>query len=67
MHLLQSCCSDPGDDLMRKGVKGTCNGHSMDFEVVSSCEIKKGKGWISKDTMIVEACEEEVVVTKQES
>jgi len=35
--------------------KGTCNGHSMAFNVVSS----KGKEWISRSTLIVEAGEEE--------
>jgi predicted amidohydrolase len=39
--------------------KGTCNGHSMAFDVVSYREIIKGKEWISRNTLIVEAGKEE--------
>jgi len=39
--------------------KGTCNGHSMAFDVVPFHEIIKGKEWISRNTLIVDAGEEE--------
>ena len=39
--------------------KGTCNGHSMAFDVVSFREILKVKKWTSRNMLIVEAGEEE--------
>ena len=39
--------------------KGSCNGHSMAFDVVSFREVLKDKEWVSRNTLIVEAGEEE--------